>query len=240
MPPWMSIGSASYRSIASILKTGLDKAFLPDTAPDADPIQHGNIVAAATTTDLEEEDPMLINHTHERLVALGLSGMAKAFDDQRRQPDVTALTFEQRLGLMIDREATERENKRLVVRLKFASLRQTAIVEDVICAPRAHRPRFLCQACRWRMDRPQTEFAYHRALRRQKLDRLRVRHKACRDNRSVLYHRTATAVRSAAPPAATTLCSAPEDAVESRSAHPRRLGPRPAHRRAASRSSRSR
>jgi len=34
---------ASYRSIASILKTGLDKAFLPDTTPDADPIQHGNI-----------------------------------------------------------------------------------------------------------------------------------------------------------------------------------------------------
>src|SRR6266851_5498916 len=39
----ISIGSASYRSIASILKTGLDKAFLPDTTPDADPIQHGNI-----------------------------------------------------------------------------------------------------------------------------------------------------------------------------------------------------
>jgi len=55
---------------------------------------------------------MLINHTHERLVALGLAGMAKAFDDQQRQPDVTALTFEQRLGLMIDREATERDNKR--------------------------------------------------------------------------------------------------------------------------------
>ncbi|XSC43455.1 ATP-binding protein [Bradyrhizobium sp. RDT10] len=80
---------------------------------------------------------MLSNHTHERLAALGLAGMAKAFDDQQRQPDVTALTFEQRLGLMIDREATERENKRLIVRLKFASLRQTAIVEDVdLRAPR--------------------------------------------------------------------------------------------------------
>jgi hypothetical protein len=28
-----------------------------------------------------------INHTHERLTALGLAGMAKAFDDQQRQPD---------------------------------------------------------------------------------------------------------------------------------------------------------
>jgi hypothetical protein len=33
----------SYRSIASILETGLDKAFLPDTSPEADPIRHGNI-----------------------------------------------------------------------------------------------------------------------------------------------------------------------------------------------------
>jgi hypothetical protein len=37
------IGAASYRSIASILKTGLDKAFLPKTNAEADPIQHGNI-----------------------------------------------------------------------------------------------------------------------------------------------------------------------------------------------------
>jgi hypothetical protein len=39
----ISIGAASYRSIASILETGLDKVFLPDATPDADPIQHGNI-----------------------------------------------------------------------------------------------------------------------------------------------------------------------------------------------------
>jgi transposase len=39
----ISIGATSYRSIASILQNGLDKAFLPDPAPDADPIRHGNI-----------------------------------------------------------------------------------------------------------------------------------------------------------------------------------------------------
>src|SRR6266568_2971821 len=74
---------------------------------------------------------MLANHSHERLIALGLTGMAKAWDDQQQQPDADVLTFEQRLGLMIDREVTERENKRLITRLKFASLRQTAIVEDI-------------------------------------------------------------------------------------------------------------
>jgi len=60
----------------------------------------------------------MLNHpTHERLIAFGLHGMAKAFEDQRRQPDIAALGFEERLGLMIDREATERDNKRLVSRL---------------------------------------------------------------------------------------------------------------------------
>ena len=39
----ITIGAVSYRSIASILKTGLDKAFLPDATPEAAPIQHGNI-----------------------------------------------------------------------------------------------------------------------------------------------------------------------------------------------------
>lgn len=39
----ITIGATSYRSIASILKTGLDKAFLPAAEPEADPIQHGNI-----------------------------------------------------------------------------------------------------------------------------------------------------------------------------------------------------
>jgi len=48
-----------------------------------------------------------------------------------RFPDMAALGFEERLALMVAREAIERENKRLVSRLKFASLRQSAVVEDV-------------------------------------------------------------------------------------------------------------
>ena len=120
---------------------------------------------------------MLSNHTHERLAALGLAGMAKAFDDQQRQPDVTALTFEQRLGLMIDREATERENKRLIVRLKFASLRQTAIVEDVdLRAPRGIDRAFFAKLVDGDWIGRKQKFTYHRAnRRRQELDRLRAR-----------------------------------------------------------------
>ncbi|MFZ1102542.1 MAG: ATP-binding protein [Hyphomicrobiaceae bacterium] len=73
---------------------------------------------------------MLTHPTHDRLIALGLAGMAKALEEQRRQPDIEALSFEERLALLVDREAIERENKRLGNRLKLAGLRQTAIVED--------------------------------------------------------------------------------------------------------------
>ena len=74
---------------------------------------------------------MLPHPTHDRLIALGLAGMAKAFEEQRRQSAVMALTFEERLGLLVDREAVERQTKRLVTRLKFANLRQNAAVEDL-------------------------------------------------------------------------------------------------------------
>ena len=74
---------------------------------------------------------MLTHPTHERLIALGLTGMAKALEEQRRQRDLAALDFEERLAMMIDRETIERENKRLASRLKIARLRQSAVVEDV-------------------------------------------------------------------------------------------------------------
>jgi hypothetical protein len=77
---------------------------------------------------------MLAHPTQERLLALGLAGMAKAFDDQRRQPDVAALSFEERFAMLLDRETMERQNKRLVTRLRFAALRQDAVVEDVVTA----------------------------------------------------------------------------------------------------------
>ena len=62
---------------------------------------------------------MLAHPTQERLLTLGLTGMAKALDEQRRQPDIAVLAFEERLALLLDRETMERENKRLVTRLRF-------------------------------------------------------------------------------------------------------------------------
>jgi len=74
---------------------------------------------------------MLIHPTLEKLHALKLSGMAKALEEQLQVPDIQTLTFEERLGLLVDREATERRNRKLRVRLKKAKLRLNASLEDI-------------------------------------------------------------------------------------------------------------
>ena len=67
---------------------------------------------------------MLINPTSERLIALGLTGMVKALDEQRQSPATfDSLGFEERLGLLVDREAAERDTKRSTTRLKFTAFR---------------------------------------------------------------------------------------------------------------------
>lgn len=134
---------------------------------------------------------MLAHPTQERLTALGLTGMARALDDQRRQPDITALSFEERLALLIDREAIERENKRMVARLRLAALRQEAIVEDVdLRAPRGlDRALFQKLAVGDWIDRKQNLLVIGPTGVGKSWIACALGHKACRDNRSVAYHR---------------------------------------------------
>jgi DNA replication protein DnaC len=134
---------------------------------------------------------MLANHSHERLLRLRLTGMAKAFDDQLRQPDVDALSFEGRLALMIDREVTERENRRLVTRLKFACLRQTAVIEDIdLRTARGIDRAFFAKLVDgdW-ISRRQNLLITGATGTGKSWIACALGHKACRDNRSVLYHR---------------------------------------------------
>jgi DNA replication protein DnaC len=67
----------------------------------------------------------------EKLRSLRLSGMLQALQEQTQLPEIEALSFEERLGLLVDREATERENRRLRTRLNKAKLRQSACLEDI-------------------------------------------------------------------------------------------------------------
>jgi DNA replication protein DnaC len=74
---------------------------------------------------------MLHHPTLEKLQALNLTGMLHALQEQLRTPECARLSFEERLGLLVDRETTEQENRRLARRLGKARLRQPAVLEDV-------------------------------------------------------------------------------------------------------------
>ena len=74
---------------------------------------------------------MLTHPILEKLTAMRLQGMARALSEQLQQPDIDELGFEERLGLLIDVEATDRENSRLKTRLRKAKLRQTSCMEDI-------------------------------------------------------------------------------------------------------------
>lgn len=74
---------------------------------------------------------MLNNPTLDQLKTLKLYGMTKAFEQQLNSSEYQELSFEERLGLMVDQEYSERENRRLQSRLRQAKLRQQACMEDI-------------------------------------------------------------------------------------------------------------
>lgn len=74
---------------------------------------------------------MLTSSTLDGLHALRLPGMARGLVEQREHPDYDALGFEERLAMLLDRELTERSNRRLERMLKAAHLRVAAVVEDI-------------------------------------------------------------------------------------------------------------
>jgi DNA replication protein DnaC len=134
---------------------------------------------------------MLIHPTVERLRALGLSAMADALVELHNAPDSAELTREDWLGLLVDREATSRENKRLARRLRDARLRQAAVVEDVdFRAPRGlDRALFQKLAnCEWVRDHHHLVVVGPTGIGKSWLA-CALGHKACREGFSVLYKR---------------------------------------------------
>ena len=75
---------------------------------------------------------MLIQQTLEKLYSMRLSGMAEALQQQLDDPELATLSFEERLGWLVDRHWTWRENNSLARRLGSARLKdRQACLEDV-------------------------------------------------------------------------------------------------------------
>lgn len=75
---------------------------------------------------------MILESTLSKLHRLKLPGMARGLEDQVRQAAYGELSFEERLGLLVDREMNERDNRKLANLLKGAKLRYAnACPEDI-------------------------------------------------------------------------------------------------------------
>lgn len=96
---------------------------------------------------------MLAHATVDKLTALRLPALADALQRQLGNPEFAELSFEDRLGLLVDAEWTHREQRKLRRRLRHANLRRQASLEDIDWhSPRRGLDKALVQAlatCAW-------------------------------------------------------------------------------------------
>jgi DNA replication protein DnaC len=136
---------------------------------------------------------MTTEETFRKLSELRLYGFARALEAQLAQPDsYTTLAIEDRVGLLVDREWTERETRRLTRRLQLAKLRdRQACVEDVDF----RHPRGLDRALVQRLatgewiTKAQNVLVIGPTGCGKTYVACALGHKACRDGYSVLYRR---------------------------------------------------
>jgi len=74
---------------------------------------------------------MLLHPTLEKLTTMRFTGMAAALDEQMQMDGLDDMCFEERLGILLDREQAVRETRRMKTRLRKAKLRQDGCVEDI-------------------------------------------------------------------------------------------------------------
>jgi len=134
----------------------------------------------------------LLKHpTLDRLCALGLHGMAAAFTELDANSEAESLGHGEWLALLLDREASWRQDKRFAARLRHAKLRQQACVEDIDYRNPRGLDRVLFQKLvegEWINVHDNLALTGPTGAGKSWLASA-LGHKACRDNRSVLYQR---------------------------------------------------
>ena len=135
---------------------------------------------------------MLTHPTIDKLHQLRCPAMADALAEQLHSPQCDALSFEERLGLLVDRELTVRDDRRMSSRLRRAKLRHpNACIEDVDY----RHPRRLDKALirslasgRWLRERLNVLITGPTGVGKSWLA-CALAHHACRDGFSALYLR---------------------------------------------------
>lgn len=134
---------------------------------------------------------MLKHPTLDLLGQLGLAGMAKAFADLAANDEAAGLGHAEWLALLLDHEMTYRNDRRLALRLRHARLRHHAVPEDVnYRTPRGLDRRLFDMLLRgdWIANHENLAVIGPTGIGKSWLA-CAIGHKACRDNRSVLYTR---------------------------------------------------
>jgi DNA replication protein DnaC len=134
---------------------------------------------------------MLTHPTLDRLNAMGLTGMAKALDELTASGEAEQLSHAEWLGLLIDREWSSRYDRKLAARLRFAKLRHQATPEDVDYRSERGLDRALFLkliAGDWIDAHDNLAICGPAGVGKSWLA-CALGHKACRDDRSVLYQR---------------------------------------------------
>jgi len=74
---------------------------------------------------------MLTQQTMDKLYDMKLTAMAEAFNQQLAQPDLDELSFEDRFAMLVDRQWTFKEDRRMTRLLRTAKLRDGACIENI-------------------------------------------------------------------------------------------------------------
>ena len=134
---------------------------------------------------------MLTHPTLEQLRQLGLAGMARAFEELAANTRGADLDHAEWLGLLLDRELADRQDRRLRARLRYARLRHNAAVEDVDYRTARGLDRALFQKLaqgNWIKEQQNLIIVGPSGVGKSWLA-CALGHRACRDNHSVLYQR---------------------------------------------------
>jgi len=134
---------------------------------------------------------MLSEETYKKLVAMKLHGLAAAFDEYLKARRHDKLAFEERFGLMVDREWTERQERRLNRRLGSAKLREPACLEDLNYRHPRNLDRSVMQrlaTCRWVAEHENVVISGATGLGKTWLG-CALGNKACREGYSAIYVR---------------------------------------------------